>query len=145
MTQISTPLSKSIRTGEGILVYASNIGLSLAAALPHGLSWTHAGLYLTVINGLHIVSRAGLKISAINNGLGIQGSVPDISKSVPVGSVFTEIAAVEGALAKLQAAPGTPAEAVTAGLSPTLSPVGGSSPAPVVVPPAPNQNPVAAT
>lgn len=69
--KLSAPLSKSIRTGEGILVYATNVALALAASLPHGLSWTHAGLYLTILNGIHVISRSALKFGALNVGLGI--------------------------------------------------------------------------
>lgn len=63
--QLSEPLAKSIRTGEGLLVYASNLALALAAALPSGLSWTHTALYLTILNSLHVVSRTGLKVAAV--------------------------------------------------------------------------------
>lgn len=73
MFKVSQPLAKSIRTGEGILVYLSSVVIGLSATLPHGTSWAHAGLYLVIINGAHVISRSAVKIAAINNGLGIRG------------------------------------------------------------------------
>lgn len=69
--KLSAPLAKSIRTGEGILVYATNVVLAVAAALPDGLSWTKAGLYLAILNGANVISRSALKFGALNAGLGI--------------------------------------------------------------------------
>lgn len=73
MLKFSQPLAKSIRTGEGILVYLSNVVIALSAALPHGTSWAHAGLYMAILNGAHVVSRSAVKVAAINSGIGIQG------------------------------------------------------------------------
>lgn len=74
--KISAPLAKSIRTGEGILVYASNVALGLLGALPNGLTWKQSALFATILNGLHVVSRSMLKITAINKGLGIDAPIP---------------------------------------------------------------------
>ena len=74
--KISTPLAKSIRTGEGILVYASNVGLVLLGALPHGLSWEKSALFGTILNGLHVIGRSAVKVSAINAGLGMGPVIP---------------------------------------------------------------------
>jgi hypothetical protein len=80
MFKVSQPLAKSIRTGEGILIYLSNVALVLSAALPHGTSWAHAGLYLTILNGANVLSRSGVKIAAINNGIGIKGGPIEIGQ-----------------------------------------------------------------
>lgn len=74
--KISSPLAKSIRTGEGILVYVFNSVLAIAAILPNGLSWTHAALYAAIVNAVHVASRTLLKISAVQKGLGVDAPIP---------------------------------------------------------------------
>ena len=68
---VTNPLEKSFLTGEGILVYATNIGLAVASVLPQGLSWTHSLTYLAVLNGLHVVSRTALKVVAVQKNAGV--------------------------------------------------------------------------
>lgn len=72
----TVPLTKSIRTGEGILVYVTNAVLSLAAILPNGLSWTHAALYLTILNSAHAFQRGLLKAVAVASGVGLAPIAP---------------------------------------------------------------------
>ena len=119
--KITNPLGKSIRTGEGILVYATNVALLVLGALPQGMTWQRSALYATILNGLHALSRSGLKIAALNNGFGIVGGPADIGKVADpyVTSALNEIKAVESALAALQAQPGTPSSSITQGLSPS--------------------------
>lgn len=69
--QLSAPLAKSIRTGEGILVAATNVALVAATALPDGPSWTRSALCITILNAVYAASRSALKFGAINKGLGI--------------------------------------------------------------------------
>lgn len=91
--KITTPLAKSVLTGEGILVYASNVLLAVAAALPQGLSWTHAGLYLVILNAVHVVSRTLLKITGIQAGLGLGAPAPvDPVDPAVVAGVAVDIA-----------------------------------------------------
>lgn len=75
MPKFTKPLAKSIRTGEGILVYATNVVLALAAVLPNGLSWTHTALYLTILNAVHVISRTALKATAVQKAVGLGGAV----------------------------------------------------------------------
>lgn len=74
--QLSEPLAKSIRTGEGLLIYATNVALVVIAALPSSLSWTHAALFLTIVNSVHAVNRTVLKVTALQKGLGIGAPIP---------------------------------------------------------------------
>lgn len=113
--KFSAPLNKSIRTGEGLLVYATNIALTVAAILPHGLSWTHSALYLTILNGVHVISRSSLKIAAVNKAIGIDGG--------PIEPVALEqqIASLEDAVEF--AAPPVAVEAPPAVVPPTPPPL----------------------
>jgi hypothetical protein len=78
MNKTLEPLAPAIRTGEGILVYATNVVLALAAILPHGTTWAQSGLYLAILNSAHLIATKQEKIAAINAGLGI-GGAPDRS------------------------------------------------------------------
>jgi hypothetical protein len=48
MTKQTSPLTKSILTGEGILVYVVNVALAIAASIPDTITWTHAGIFITI-------------------------------------------------------------------------------------------------
>lgn len=70
--KISQPEAKFIRTTEGWLIIGANFGLIALGALPHGLPWTKSALYGTILNGLTVVCRSGLKYAtAANKAVGI--------------------------------------------------------------------------
>lgn len=118
--KLSQPLAKGIRTTEGLLIFGSNVLLAVAAILPQGLTWQKSGLYITILNGVYAVSRGGVKAAALNAGIGVTRGPLTSQESFPsVASVFTEISNVEKALEKVQNQPGTPADKITQGLSPT--------------------------
>jgi hypothetical protein len=81
MAHQTSPLTKSILTGEGILVYAVNVALVVAASIPNTISWTHAGIFITITTVLQLISRTALKIKAIQQGIGYP--VPNIEPVSP--------------------------------------------------------------
>jgi hypothetical protein len=81
MTKQTSPLTKSILTGEGILVYVVNVALAIAASIPDTITWTHAGIFITILTVLHLVSRTALKVKALQAGIGYP--VPDINPVSP--------------------------------------------------------------
>lgn len=121
--KISNPLAKSIRTGEGILIYSAD-ALFVVLGAVKDMSWTKSALYIALTSIAHTVARSGLKASAINAGLGISGGpVPPASAFPSLQPVLNEIDAVTKAIAEVQAKPGTPADQITQGLSPSVIPV----------------------
>jgi hypothetical protein len=70
--KLSAPLSKAIRTSEGIAVWAINIALGIAAAIPNThLTVKEAGILATITTGLHVASRTALKITAVAKAAGL--------------------------------------------------------------------------
>jgi hypothetical protein len=80
---LSQPLAKAIRTSEGIMVWAVNIGITLftaleSAALPHEA----AAVIVTVNTGLHVLTRTLLKVFAVQKEIGIEApEIPAIPAS----------------------------------------------------------------
>lgn len=120
------PLEKSFLTGEGILVYATNIGLAVAAVLPHGLSWTQSGAYLAVLNGLHIVSRTALKVVAVQKDAGLPA--PPTVDPVDPSVIASVISTAFGEDATDHKATVTGAGAVPTGEVPAAVPAVGQEP-----------------
>ena len=98
---VTNPLEKSFLTGEGILVYATNIGLAVASVLPQGLSWTHSLTYLAVLNGLHVVSRTALKVVAVQKNAGVPASptIDPVDPSVIASVISSALGTPDGATA----------------------------------------------
>lgn len=118
--KLSTPLAKLIRTGEGVLLYAFNAALILLPAL-NDLPWAKAIPWLAITNAVAFASRTFLKAVAV--GKPLVGADPIAVNAPQIDQVLAEIGAIGGAQAKVQAAPGIPAQDVKAGLAPDEGPV----------------------
>ena len=58
------PMAKFIRTGEGVLVFAFNIALVVVPIVSNSLSAAESAKWATIIDGIAVVSRTGLKMVA---------------------------------------------------------------------------------
>lgn len=58
------PMAKFIRTGEGVLVFAFNIALVVVPIVSNSLSAAQSAKWATIIDGIAVVSRTGLKMVA---------------------------------------------------------------------------------
>ena len=113
--KVTNPLAKSFLTGEGILVYAVNIGLAVATAIPGTISLTHSAIFITIITVLHAISRVALKVTAIQKGFGVAPPVVDPIDPQEIASDVADILAASG-IGGTQAAdpaPPAPSDAVT--------------------------------
>jgi hypothetical protein len=63
-------------TAEGVLVWATNVVLALAAVLPGGLNWTHAAAYMTVLNAVHVFATRFTQIRLIQSQTGFGQPTP---------------------------------------------------------------------
>lgn len=104
--KLTAPLAKSIRTGEGILVYLTNVVLAVAAVLPNGLSWTHTALYLTILNGVNVVARTALKVSAVASP--VLGGDPLAYDPIDPVLIAQAVGDVGQAVVDIKAGPATP-------------------------------------
>lgn len=72
----TSPLTKFIRTGEGILVFACNLALLIVPLATSALSANQALKYAVILNGATVVARSILKaLSALK----IPGADPNIA------------------------------------------------------------------
>lgn len=115
--KLSAPLVKDIRTGEGILEYGL-AGVSLGLALAGDLGYGKAATVATIAMVSKGVRRGLVKLVAVQKGVGIAEPILPAPAGVTPDEALAEIAAVTAATDTVQAAPGTPAEQVTAGLAP---------------------------
>jgi hypothetical protein len=58
------PLSKFIRTGEGILVFAFNIALLVVPIVSNALTPAQSAKWAAIIDGITVICRTGLKMVA---------------------------------------------------------------------------------
>jgi hypothetical protein len=71
--QKTTPLTKFVRTGEGVLVFAFNLTMLIVPIVSNSLSPEDAVKWAGIVNGLAVVSRTGLKIVAeVSKATGIE-------------------------------------------------------------------------
>jgi hypothetical protein len=69
----TTPLTKFIRTGEGVLVFAFNLTMLIVPIVSNALSPEDAVKWAGIVNGVAVVSRTGLKIVAqVSKATGIE-------------------------------------------------------------------------
>jgi len=61
------PMTKFIRTGEGVLVFAFNLALLIVPIVSNSLSAAESAKWLAILDGVVVVSRTGLKIVAAAN------------------------------------------------------------------------------
>ncbi len=70
--KLSSPLTKAIRTIEGITVTVINTSLVICAAIPAaGLSVKDAGILAAINTGLLVASRTAIKLMALAKGVGL--------------------------------------------------------------------------
>jgi hypothetical protein len=82
--QKTTPLTKFIRTGEGVLVFAFNLTMLIVPIVSNSLSPEDAVKWAGIVNGVAVICRTGLKVVAeVSKATGIQPQpVGDLSASV---------------------------------------------------------------
>jgi hypothetical protein len=75
--KVSAPLAKAIRTSEGILVWVSNLALAAGALVdPSKLPPKEAAIVAGALSAAHIASRTVLKVTALQQGAGIEAPIP---------------------------------------------------------------------
>lgn len=116
--KLSAPLVKDIRTGEGILEWLLAV-LGVVAGATGNLSIAKTGVYLLIVAGIKGTRRLLVKVLAGQAAAGIAAPIPFTPPAeLTPEQVLAEITAVTTATETAQAAPGTPAEQVSAGLAP---------------------------
>jgi len=58
------PMTKFIRTGEGVLVFGFNLALLVVPIVSNSLSAAQSAKWATIIDGVAVISRTGLKMVA---------------------------------------------------------------------------------
>jgi hypothetical protein len=87
--QKTTPLTKFIRTGEGVLVFAFNLTMLIVPIVSNSLSPEDAVKWAGIVNGVAVICRTGLKVVAeVSKATGIQPQpVGDLPVVVPIADV----------------------------------------------------------
>lgn len=115
------PLTKAIRTLEGVLVFAFNVALLVVPIATNALSPTQAVKYAAIINGILVVARTGLKIVAVTQQT--TGLDPVTPSGLPAPDVVAkEIQKAEEYYKQVQSAIGTAADEIKHGLAPEQQP-----------------------
>ena len=81
----TNPLSKFIRTGEGILVFAFNLVLLIVPIVSNALTAEQSAKWAAIIDGIAVVSRTGLK--AVATVQGVTGIAPEQIGTFPPNAV----------------------------------------------------------
>jgi hypothetical protein len=69
----TTPLTKFIRTGEGVLVFAFNLTMLIVPIVSNALSPEDAVKWAGIVNGVAVISRTGLKaVAEVSKATGIE-------------------------------------------------------------------------
>jgi hypothetical protein len=69
----TTPLTKFVRTGEGVLVFAFNLTMLIVPIVSNALSPEDAVKWAGIVNGVAVISRTGLKVVAeVSKATGIE-------------------------------------------------------------------------
>ena len=91
----TTPLTKFIRTGEGVLVFAFNLTMLIVPIVSNSLSPADAVKWAGIVNGVAVISRTGLKVVAeVSKATGIQ---PQPIGDLPAGVPTVDVASTGGA------------------------------------------------
>ncbi len=91
---LSAPLTKAIRTSEGILVWLTNVGVAAAALInPATLPPKEAAIIASAVTGLHVASRTLLKVQALQAGVGVR---PPVDEAALVSQLADELAGKVG-------------------------------------------------
>jgi hypothetical protein len=87
--QKTTPLTKFIRTGEGVLVFAFNLTMLIVPIVSNSLSPEDAVKWAGIVNGVAVICRTGLKVVAeVSKATGIQPQpVGDLRAAVATADV----------------------------------------------------------
>lgn len=138
--KLSAPLTKLIRTLEGVIWLGANVALVVAPIVSSHVSPADSIQWGSIMNTVVFASRQALKGIAIAQGVvgppqqflsaqhlasveAVAGQVAgdvagDVSQGATVEEVLAQITAAEQAAQTIQAATGTPAAQVATGLSP---------------------------
>ena len=93
----TTPLTKFIRTGEGVLVFAFNLTMLIVPIVSNSLSPADAVKWAGIVNGVAVICRTGLKVVAeVSKTTGIEPQpIGDLSAVVPTADVASNGGAPE--------------------------------------------------
>jgi hypothetical protein len=84
------PLGKFVRTGEGILVFAFNLAMLIVPIVSKALTPEQAVKWAGIVNGVAVISRTGLKIVSVVEG--VTGTAPANVVSKPVADDIDQLA-----------------------------------------------------
>lgn len=106
----TTPLTKFVRTGEGVLVFGFNLAMLIIPIVSSALTPEQAVKWAGIVNGVAVICRTGLKIVAqVSQATGIQPQ--------PIGNVSGQAVAVDTASS---ASNDGPSEVVTGPAEPVV-------------------------
>ena len=93
----TTPLTKFIRTGEGVLVFAFNLTMLIVPIVSNSLSPEDAVKWAGIVNGVAVICRTGLKVVAeVSKTTGIQPQpIGDLPAAVPTADAASNGGAPE--------------------------------------------------
>ena len=100
----TTPLTKFIRTGEGVLVFAFNLTMLIVPIVSNSLSPEDAVKWAGIVNGVAVICRTGLKVVAeVSKTTGIEPQpIGDKPSAVPSADVASNGGAPEVVTAPTQ-------------------------------------------
>jgi hypothetical protein len=100
----TTPLTKFIRTGEGVLVFAFNLTMLIIPIVSNSLSPEDAVKWAGIVNGVAVICRTGLKVVAeVSKTTGIEPQpIGDLPSAVPSADVASNGGAPEVVTAPTQ-------------------------------------------
>lgn len=114
--QLSAPLTKLIRTGEGILLFGFNISATVLAVVGD-VAPSAAVKYAAIFNAVAFASRQALKAVASLKPL-VGAPLPVQIAGHSEADILAQIDAVAAAAESFRAKPGTPVTSIVAGLAP---------------------------
>jgi hypothetical protein len=125
--KLTSPLTKFIRTTEGILVIAAN-GVLIIVPLAGSLPWGTSVKYMAILNGITVVSRSVLKgIASLSPALGAPtfpaGLPPALENEDEATQVAADLNYEEGPPetgSDVLMGDGTPADQIVAAGSPVV-------------------------
>ncbi len=79
----TAPLTKFIRTGEGILVFAFNVALLVVPIVSNALTPQQSVKWAAILDGIAVVSRSGLKMVAAAQGAGTPAAPEPPAPALP--------------------------------------------------------------
>jgi hypothetical protein len=125
--KLSAPLTKLIRTGEGIVLFAFNT-VAAVAVIVQDVAPTQAIKYAAIFNAVAFASRTFLKAVAV--GKPIVGEPIALTGTLVSGvdQVLSEISATTAQAAAVQAQPGAAPETLASALAPSSASVSSAAP-----------------